>query len=363
MKYVGKLVVIIAVSLMGQYAVAQPPARIKENTKKEQKAATNAAVTVNMTERAKSQYPATVVPQEVVWKRDIYRSLDLKNEKNASLYYPVEPMGGSVNLFTYVFRLILDGTITAYKYNLDGYEAFDEENKISPKDLLDNYRIYYEEKDGEFVVNKSDVPSGEVLSYYIKESNYYDQRTATYNTRVTAICPVLHRTANEFSTDIVKYPMFWLNYDEISTLLAQQTLVTSSYNNVSSMTINDYFVKNCYDGEIYKTVNLRNLALNQYCKDSTEVKKEQANIEKQLTDFRANLWSTPTPAVSADTTSVAKDSVGTESVKEEEKVEKKSTFRSTKKKSKEKKESVKQKKSKEKSSSGSAKVSVRRTRR
>lgn len=357
MKYVSKLVVIIAVSLMGQYAVAQPPARIKENAKKEQKAAT-AAVMVNMTERAKSQYPATVVPQEVVWKRDIYRSLDLKNEKNASLYYPVEPMGGSVNLFTYVFRLILDGTITAYKYNLDGYESFDEENKIAPKDLLDNYRIYYEEQDGGFVVNKSDVPSGEVLSYYIKESNYYDQRTATYNTRVTAICPVLHRTANEFSTEIVKYPMFWLNYDEISTLLAQQTLVTSSYNNVSSMTINDYFVKNCYDGEIYKTVNLRNLALNQYCKDSTAVKKEQANIEKQLADFRANLWNTPKPVVAAatDSTTVASDSAATE------KSEKKSLFRSTKKKSSDKKESAKKKKS-SKSSSGGAKVSVRRTRR
>lgn len=358
MKYVSKLVVIIAVSLMGQYAVAQPPARIKENAKKEQKVAT-AAVTVNMTERAKSQYPATVVPQEVVWKRDIYRSLDLKNEKNASLYYPVEPMGGSVNLFTYVFRLILDGTITAYKYNLDGYESFDEENKIAPKDLLDNYRIYYEEQDGGFVVNKSDVPSGEVLSYYIKESNYYDQRTATYNTRVTAICPVLHRTANEFSTEIVKYPMFWLNYDEISTLLAQQTLVTSSYNNVSSMTINDYFVKNCYDGEIYKTVNLRNLALNQYCKDSTAVKKEQANIEKQLADFRANLWNTPKPVVAAatDSTTVASDSAATE------KSEKKSLFRSTKKKSSDKKESAKKKKSSSKSSSGGAKVSVRRTRR
>lgn len=360
MKYVSKLVVIIAVSLMGQYAVAQPPARVKENAKKEQKAAT-ATVTVNMTERARSQYPTTVVPQEVVWKRDIYRALDLNKEKNASLYYPVEPMGGNVNLFTYVFRLILDGTITAYKYNLDGNESFDEENKLTAKDILDNYRIYYEEQDGGFVVNKSDVPGGEVLSYYIKESNYYDQRTATYNTRVTAICPVLHRAANEFSTEIVKYPMFWLNYDDIATLLAQQTLVTSSYNNVSSMTINDYFVKNCYEGEIYKTVNLRNLAINQYCKDSTAVKKEQANIEKQLADFRANLWKKPAPVAVAeaatDSATVANDSIAPE------KREKKSLFRSTKKKKSDKKESAKKKKSSGKSSSGGAKVSVRRTRR
>ena len=217
MKYVSRIIAVIAVSLLGQYAVAQPPARAKEKAKKEQKAATNTVV--NLSERAKNQFPTQVVPQEVVWKRDIYRTLDLKKEKNASLYYPVEPMGNQVNLFTHIFRLILEGSINAYTYNLDGYEAFNEENVINPKDLLDNYRIYYEEKDGEYVVGKSDIPSSEVLSYYIKESYYYDQRTATYNQRVTAICPVLHR-AEEFTTEVTKYEDFearvvWRRWREI----------------------------------------------------------------------------------------------------------------------------------------------------
>lgn len=354
MKYVSKFIVIIAVSLLGQYAVAQPPARTREKAKKEQK--TTPAAIVNMSERAKNQFPTTVVPQEVVWKRDIYRSLDLKKEKNASLYYPVEPMGESVNLFTYIFRLILEGSINAYTYNLDGYESFTEENKINPKDLLDNYRIYYEEKDGEFVVGKSDIPSSEVLSYYIKESNYYDQRTATYNQRVTAICPVLHR-AEEFTTEVTKYPMFWLNYDEVAQILAQQKLVTSSYNNVSSMTIDDYFRKNCYEGEIYKTVNLKNLALNQYCKDSTAIKKEQENIENQLARFRTNLWETPKEIVATDSTATA----ASDSIAAPEKEEKKRTtlFGSNK---KEKKEKA-QKKSSPKRSAGTARLSVRRTRR
>ena len=354
MKYISKLIVVIAISLLGQYAVAQPPAREREKAKKEQKTAT--AAIVNMSERAKNQFPTLVVPQEVVWKRDIYRSLDLKKEKNASLYYPVEPMGQSVNLFTYIFRLILEGSVNAYTYNLDGYESFTEENKIAPKDLLDNYRIYYEEKDGEYVVGKSDIPSSEVLSYYIKESYYYDQRTATYNQRVTAICPVLHR-AEEFTTEVTKYPMFWLNYDEIAQILAQQPIVTSSYNNVSTMTIDDYFTKNCYDGEIYKTVNLRNLALNQYCKDTTAIKKEQENIEKQLTTFRSNRWETPKPVVAADSTIAANDSIAAP-VKEEKK---RFTLFGGNKKEDTKKE--KAKKSSPKRSAGTARLSVRRTRR
>lgn len=351
MKYISKLVLLAAISLMGQYAVAQPPARAKERSKKE--ATQKAAPAVKMTDRAKSQYPTTTTPQEVAWKRDIYRSLDLQKEKNASLYYPVEPMGNSVNLFTYIFRLILDGSVSAYTYNLDGYESFTQENKINPKDLLDNYRIYYEENNGQLTVGKSDIPSSEVLSYYIKESYYYDQRTSTYNSRVTAICPVLHR-AGEFTSEVTKYPMFWLNYDEISPLLAQQKLVTSSYNNVSAMTMDDYFTKKSYEGEIYKTVNLRNLALNQYCKDTTAIKKEQENIEKQLRDFRTNLWNTPQPKAEE----AVKDSTATAETTEQPRKTKQSAEKEEKtKNSKPKKSTTKR------NSAGGAKVSVRRTRR
>lgn len=353
MKYISKILLIVCISLLGQYATAQPPKRKKEAAAKEA-----TVVNVPMTDRAKAQYPANVTPTEVVWKRDVYRMLDLKKEKNASLYYPIEPHGENMNLFTYIFRMFINNEIPAYSYNLDGNESFTVENKVNPKELLDNFGIYYEEKDGALIVGQSDIPSAQVLSYYIKESYYYDQRTATYNQRITAICPVLHR-AGDFTSEVTKYPMFWLNFDEISPTLNRQKIMSSSYNNVSTMTLNDYFVKHNYDGEIYKTVNLRNLSINQYCKDDSAVKKEQKNIEKQLSDFRKNLWTQPvadadsTESVATDSTAAAK--VDVKETKEEQ------PKRTTKRKS----DSKASKKSSSKSSgkSGSPRVSVRRTRR
>ena len=351
MNNINRLFLVIAIAILGQYAVAQPPARKRENSEKQESTTYN----IPMTERAKSQYPKSEVPQEVVWKRDLYRVLDLEKEKNAALYYPVEPIGNNMNLFTYIFRLILDNSITTYAYNLDGYESFTPDNKVNPQDMLDNYRIYYESGDNNsFIVGTSDIPSGEVLSYYIKESYYFDQRTATYNHRVTAICPVLHRS--ELSSEVTKYPMFWLNYDEIAPLLARQPVMTSSYNNVSSMSLDDYFTKHSYEGEIYKTVNLRNLAISQYCKDSTEIKKEQEKIEKQLADFEANLWNSAKKAEEQpdDSAAVA------------DKKEKKSTKKAVAKKSTNKEKSVKSSSKSSNSTNsgnGAARVSVRRQRR
>lgn len=350
MKLSNKLFVITAILLMGQYALAQPPARKRDKAKEK----IETTHSVPMSERAKSQYPTTTAPTDVVWKRDIYRILDLTKEKNASLYYPVEQMGDNMNLFTYIFRLIVDKSINAYKYNFDGYEYFTPENIENPEDMLKNYRIYYEfGEDSALIVNASDVPSGEVLSYYIKESYYFDQRTSTYNQRVTAICPVLHRQG-EFTSEMTKFPMFWLNYDEIAPLLARQNVMSSSYNNVSAMSLNDYFTKHSYEGEIYKTVNLRNLALNQYCKDSTEIKKEQARIEKQLNDFHSNLWNPVRPE--------ANDSISSDSAVTDEKESKKSVTRRQKKETKEKKVKKSSSSGSSKSSS-SPRVSVRRQRR
>lgn len=364
MHYISKILIILAVLVFAQNAEAQPPTRKSSKENSEKRESSNA---IRLTERAKSQYPNAATPNEVDWKRDIYRALNLENEVNASLYYPVEPMGESMNLFTLLFRLVLNGDVTAYKYNLDGYESFVEENKMEPKTMLENYRIYYEEKDGELVVGKSDVPSAEVLSYYVKESNYYDQRQGTYGKRITAICPVLHR-AGEFSAEVTKYPMFWVNYDDIKPFLSQHTIMTSSLNNVSQTTFDDFFTKGSYKGEIYKTVNTKNLAIAQYCKDSAEVKKEQEKIEQQLKDFQSNLWSSKTAAeIRKDSINkaleAANDTIKTD--KKEKKVESRRTVeRSTARKQTPKKAKSVSKKPQQRPNSGSTgTVSVRRTRR
>lgn len=292
MHYISRILIILAVLVFSQNVDAQPPTRKNGKDRTEEK---KNSATVQLTERAKSQYPVTETPTEVDWRRDIYRVINLEKEENATLYYPVEPIGERINLFTLLFRLVLSGDITAYKYNLDGYESFVAENKMDPRTMLENYDIFYEEKDGKFVVGNSDVPSGEAMSYYVKESHYYDQRKGAYGKQITAICPVLHRTG-ESSSEATKYPMFWVKYEEIKPYLAQGTIMTGNLNNAARTTFDDFFTRGLYKGEIYKTVNARNLAISQYCKDSVEIKNEQARIEQQLKDFETNLWNSKTVA-------------------------------------------------------------------
>jgi hypothetical protein len=241
---------------------------------------------------------------------------------------------------------------------------------MEPKTMLENYLIYYEEKNGELVVGNSDVPSAEVLSYYIKESHYYDQRKGTYGKHITAICPVLQR-AGEFAAEVTKYPMFWIDNNDIKPYLAQNKVMVSSLNNVAQTTFDDFFTRGLYKGDIYKTVNAKNLAISQYCKDSTEIKKEQERIEQQLKDFETNIWNTKTVAeIRQDSINAAKTAASDtiKSEKEEKKaVKSRATARPAIKKNEKstvkKNGNINKPKAKAPSKASSGTVSVRRTRR
>ena len=73
--------------------------------------------TQGVTERMRIMYPTALdMPEDVVWRRDIYREINLDDEMNSGLYFPVEPVGKQMNLFTYILKLAINGYIPVYEY-------------------------------------------------------------------------------------------------------------------------------------------------------------------------------------------------------------------------------------------------------
>ena len=278
-----RLLFIIFISTLVLSVSAQPQAR--RNQQRQSKSNVN-----NITQRQLLSFP-TVAPmsEDVVWRRDIYRELDLTNAANAGLYYPVEPIGSQMNLFTYLFKLMLTGNIKAYEYRLDGNEVFSDSAVVKPKAFLDNYHIFYERVNGRVHIDNSDIPSREVKGYYLKESAYYDQATATFHRKVIALCPVMSRE-DDFGDGAQNYPLFWVKYDDVAPFLSKQVIMTSNLNNAATMSIDDFFTMNMYEGKIYKTNNMLGKTLAQYCPTDTALAKEQRKIENELVAFEKNIF-------------------------------------------------------------------------
>ncbi len=304
-----------------------------------------------MTQRMRIQYPTALdMPEEVVWRRDIYREIDLNESENSGLYFPVEPQGRQMNLFTYVFKLALNGYIPVYEYNLDGNEVLEEQAKVSMKSILDNYHIYYEEQQGKLKVDNSDIPSPEVKMYYLKESAYYDQANSSFHIKPLAFCPVMLRE-DDFGGEAAKYPLFWVKYSDVEPFLSRQTIMTSDKNNAATMNLDDFFTLNRYKGRIYKTTNMLGRTLAQICEgDTARLSQEQKRIEAELEAFRNGIFGDPARKDSVDSLANATNNKD---------VEKKS-----KKRNRTERASSRRERSSSSSSSGAApaRVSVRRER-
>lgn len=230
---------------------------------------------------------------DLEYMREIYRQLDLNKAENTPLYFPEDVVDGQKNLFRLILGLVVDGTIPAYEY-LDGREVFTDQYKVNVPEMLDRFGIYYTvgkggtERNPKYVVEEADVPTSQVLTYYIIEKWEFDRRSNRMKTRVEAICPVLNRMG-DFGGE-AKYPLFWVKYDQLRPHLASQYVFLTDDNNLPQYSLDDYFNLGMYDGEIYKTRNLRNLSMVQMYPDPDDLARAQDSIDNRLRNYGKNMW-------------------------------------------------------------------------
>ncbi|MBQ7690135.1 MAG: gliding motility protein GldN [Muribaculaceae bacterium] len=290
-----KTLKLIAALLLVTFAAGTATAQVtkrdgdKDNKKKKDDAG------VVITDRQQAFYEVKKPSDaDLQWMKVIYRQLDLTVGKNPALYYPEEPNEDGQSLFFIIMRLLANNQITAYEY-LDGREMFTDEYKIKVDEMLDRFHIMFTEAKGsteknpKFEIEDADIPGNEILSYYIIERWEFDTRSNQMKTRVEALCPVLHRT-DEFGGEPIKYPMFWVMLNDIRPYMANQYVFTDDDNNLSRYSLDDFFKLGMYTGEIYKTKNLRNLALRQMFPEDEQYKQAQDSIENRLMAFNKDLW-------------------------------------------------------------------------
>ena len=374
MKMLRALIATVAISMLTVTAADAQVVRRADNDMAAKKTETEN----NLSVRAKGLYePNSSAEEDIPWMRVVYRQLDLTKDANLPLYYPEDPTEDLQNLFRILLRLLADNKVTAYEY-LDGREVFTDKYKVNVREMLDRFSILYTEQKGSteknplFLIDESDVPCYEVLSYYLIEKCAFNRGTSRYDVMIEAICPVLHRSG-DFGGEPLRYPMFWLKYDDVRPYLAQQYIITGDANQVMQHSYDDYFKMAMYDGDIYKTRNLRNQSLMQQYPTDSLLRHAQDSIEKTLESFEKGLWVlTPeekaaieeakAEAEGGDATATEAKDDKKRSVKKSEKKDTKSESRSSRSGAKQKTSKPKAQKSSSTSSSNNAPIrSVRRT--
>lgn len=290
---IRKFIIAAATILVSMSALAQVESAgaVRRRTPGDKKPQTNAG---QVTERMQSFYEhKDAGDADLVWTRDIIRQVDLKKDQNAPLYFPEDVIDGQENLFRLVLNLVLQGKIPAYEY-LDGREVFTDQYKIKVGEMLDRFGIYAQpakgstDKNPRYEIAEADVPTNQVLNYYVIEKWEFDKRSNQTKTRILAVCPILNRIGDY--GEETRYPMFWVKFDQLRPFLAQQYVFLNDDNNLARYSLDDYFTLGMYDGDIVKTKNLRNLSMMQMFPDPDDLRAAQDSIDHRLRHFGGNLW-------------------------------------------------------------------------
>ncbi len=200
--------------------------------------------------------------ENIAWSKTLYSELSLTERANMPLFslkadapsvVTNKGLYDTKGLFSTLFRLALQSRIPVYKYTMDGMDRLNEITKTDFKHFLKDFDIPYRTNGDTISILKEVIPFEEVKSYYIREQVYYNATNSSFHTKVTAICPVM-LVKDEYNGEITKYPMFWVNYNDIRPWLKLQ-LITDYSNTASEITMDDFFRLNLYKGSIYKLDN------------------------------------------------------------------------------------------------------------
>ncbi|QZT35559.1 gliding motility protein GldN [Halosquirtibacter xylanolyticus] len=247
---------------------------------------------VTVEQRKPSKLP-TVREADVIWKKTLWRIIDLRERMNQNLYFPTQPIDTRKNLVSCLIEGIQNGEYLGFKPG-ESPGDFSEPmtwgelvssmqpgfaNTMSPDSIPDDYN-YQDNLD--FTL---------VKQIMVKEVWFFNKQSSIMEVRIEALCPILIYPKDPLypNQNLLKKLTFWVEYPETRNLLCQR-MVFNPYNEARSMSFDDVFINRRFDAYIIGEANqYDNRFIIQYAKGEYAL-KEAKRIENEIFNWEQDVW-------------------------------------------------------------------------
>ncbi len=246
----------------------------------------------------KSPIPYAYVREaDVMWAKDIYRIIDLKQKMNLPLYYPIKPINDRYSLVDLILWGIDNEGIRAFSID-------DPNNEFTIP--LDRAKIDEALGAGTQTIKKYDIngnlvdttisnerKTDEVKQIMVKEKWFFDKNHSVMNVRIVGICPIrVYSKLDDqgLPTDaLLRQKTFWVYFPEIRPLLARHEMFNNN-NDAQRISFDDFFMQRRFTSYIFGESNVyANRAINSYA-IGMDALLESERVKQWLFEMEHDLW-------------------------------------------------------------------------